>query len=176
VASDDDVMGQMLLEKAKSEYPYLAKQDFGFVYTPNPKEERFLEFYPPDEPGSPESPRPATLPMGKPGIQVFRTETRPIDILGDYVSHYGVTTDPKLAELYKQFTGSLSPEEMQKRYQYYQQNFQEQRPYEQWMESSGIPEMFRGYTFNQWGDDAAKMYSPQQLQLLNQVRQYLGIK
>ena len=64
---------------------------------------------------------------------------------------------------------------MQERYQYHTQNLGENRPYEQWMQMTGLPEMFRGYTFNQW-QDAAKMYTPEQLQTLNAVRSYLGIK
>jgi hypothetical protein len=35
--------------------------------------------------------------------------------------------------------------------------------------------MFRGYTFNQW-ENAKDMYTPQQLQVLDQVRKYLGVK
>jgi hypothetical protein len=173
--TSDEVMGQMLLQNAKKEFPYLAKQDFGFAYTPNLQEERLLEFYAPNEPGAPESPRPTSLPLGKPGVQVFSTKVRPIDVLGDYVSHYGVQNDPRLAELYKQFASSLSPQNMQERYQYHQQNFGEKRPYQDWYQQTGLPEMFRGYTFNQW-DDAKSMYTPQQLKVLDQVRQYLGIK
>ena len=52
----------------------------------------------------------------------------------------------------------------------------EKRPYEQWYQMTGLPEMFRGYTFNQFGQNAEQMYTPQQLETLNAVRQYLGIK
>ena len=95
--------------------------------------------------------------------------------MGDYASHYGVDTDPQLKALYAQFAGQLDPKAMQERYQYHTQNLGENRPYEQWMQMTGLPEMFRGYTFNQW-QDAAKMYTPEQLQTLNAVRSYLGIK
>jgi hypothetical protein len=65
---------------------------------------------------------------------------------------------------------------MQERYKFHQQNFGEKRPYDLWLQHTGIPEMFRGYTFDQWGPNAAKKYTPEQLNILNQVRQYLGIK
>jgi len=51
--SEDDVMGQMMFDRAKQDYPYLADKDIAYKYSP--KEGRgFLEFYPPDETGSPE--------------------------------------------------------------------------------------------------------------------------
>ena len=172
--NDDEVLGQMMFDKAKKDYPYLADKDISFAYTPQGGD-RKLEFYAPDEPGSPESPRPTQLPMGRAGVQVFNPQVSPLDILGDYVSHHGVEQDPKLQALYQQFSGQLDPEMMKRRYQYHQQNLGETRPYEQWHKSTGLPEMFRGYTFNQW-DNAKEMYTPQQLQVLDQVRKYLGIK
>lgn len=167
--------GANLWQQAQEQYPYLANKDVAYLYTPS-KEQRYLEFYSPEETGSPEEPRPAQLPIGKVGIQVFNPQTRPIDILGDYVSHYGVQQDPKLQQYYQQFAQQLDPAVMQERYQWHQQNAGEQRPYQQWYESSGLPEVFRGYTFDQWGPEGKNFYTPEQLQILNQVRNYLGVK
>ena len=166
--------GMRLMDIAKQDYPYLADKDIAYTFTPA-QDDRQLEFYPPDEPGSPDYPRPQELPMGRVGIQVFNPKVRPIDLLGDYVSHYGVYNDPQLKDLYGQFTGAVNPQAMQERYAYHRQNFGEQRPYEQWAERTGYPELFRGYTFNQW-ENAAQMYTPEQLDILNRVRKYLGIK
>lgn len=171
--------GSKLFERAQQEYPYLAGKDIAYKYSPQ-QGRGFLEFYDPQETGSPEYPRPKELPLGKIGIEVFDPKTRPIDILADYVSHYGVEKDPHLIERYQQFVGSISPEQRQRlreQYQYYQQHpeYKEQRPYEEWERISGLPGYFRGYTFNQW-DNPQEMYTPEQLQILNQVRQYLGIK
>lgn len=166
---DNDVMGQIMFQQAQNKYPYLSNKDISFAY--NPQEgDRKLEFYHPEE-----TERPVYIPAGKPGIEVFNPNVTPEDILGDYVSHYGVSVDPKLKGYYEQFEGLLDPIKMQKRYQYHQENFGENRPYENWKQMTGVPEMFRGYTFNQW-PDAAQMYTPEQLQILNQVRSYLGIK
>ena len=160
--------GTNLLQEATKAYPYLKGKDIAYKYTPS-KDERMLEFY-----------RGEDIPEWGKGkqvaIEVFNPKTRPIDVLGDYVSHYGVQADPKLKELYSGFAGSLDPKMMQERYQYHVKNFGEKRPYDQWYQATGLPEMFRGYTFNQWGKDAARMYTPQQLDYLNQVRQYLGVK
>jgi len=171
--------GAKLFEKAQQEYPYLSGKDIAYKYSPN-QGRGFLEFYDPEETGSPEYPRPKELPLGKVGIEVFDPKTRPIDILADYVSHYGVEKDPYLTQRYQEFINSMSPEQRQilrEQYQYYQQHpeYKEQRPYEEWEKISGLPGYFRGYTFNQW-ENPQEMYSPQQIQLLDQVRQYLGIK
>jgi len=176
---DKDVMGQMLFEKAKTDYPYLSDKDIYFKYTPN-QGRGYLEFYHPDEPGSPEYPRPKELPMGKVGIEVFDPSTKPLDILADYVSHYGVESDPYLSERYQRFTQSMTPDQnkrLQEQYKYYQEHpeYKEQRAYEEWAKASGLPAYFRGYTFNQW-PDSTQMYTPEQLDVLNQVRSYLGIK
>lgn len=179
---DDDLMmeqlgldrGSKLFSKAVEEYPYLADKDIAYTFTPS-KDDRYLEFYPPEEIGSPEYPRPETLPVGKVGIQVFNPKTRTIDILGDYVSHYGVENDPKLKEMYGTFTQTVPEAFMRNRYQEHQRKFNEARPYADWYKQTGMPEYFRGYTFNQWGN-ADQMYTPQQLEILNQIRQYLGIK
>jgi hypothetical protein len=175
---DNEVMGQMMLQKAKQDYPYLADKEIPFVYTPVEGSENLLEVWKRGEEGEPSYQRPTQIPLNQTGIQVFTPEGgTPLNILGDYVSHYGVEADPRLAALYQQFQNSLSPEFMQDRYKYHQENFGEKRPYQQWYEMTGLPEIFRGYTFNQFKPEEAKqMYNAQQLQILDQVRNYLGIK
>ena len=177
--TDNEVLGAQMFEKAQKEYPYLADKDISYKYSPQGGR-GFLEFYDPKETGSPEYPRPKELPLGKVGIEVFDPKTKPIDILADYVSHYGVQKDPYLSERYKQFSGSMNPEQqkrLQEQYKYYQEHpqYKEQRPYAEWEKASGMPGYFRGYTFNQW-DNPKEMYTPQQLQVLDQVRKYLNIK
>ncbi|MFM1891825.1 MAG: hypothetical protein RLZ44_902 [Pseudomonadota bacterium] len=158
----------------KLQFPYLRDKDFDVVYSPRSDDSRVLEFYPPGEPGAPDRPRPQALPIQRPGIEIFKPSTRPIDVLADYVSHYAVNEDAELSKLYRQFSASLDPAAMQKRYEYHRQNFGEQRPYESWLKSTGIPEMFRGYTFGQW-ENAERMYTPKQLQILDRVRMKLGL-
>ena len=176
---NNDVIGSLMFENAKKEYPYLADKDIAFDYAPG-QGRGFLEFYSPEETGSPEYPRPQNIPLGRVGVQVFDPKTRPIDILADYVSHYGVENDPYLSERYQQFQQSFTPEQqqrLQEQYAYYQQHpeYKESRPYEEWLKASGMPAYFRGYTFNQW-DDAKDMYTPEQLKILDAVQSYLRIK
>jgi len=172
--------GNQLFQQAQKEYPYLANKDIAFKYSPNPADERMLEFYHPEE-----TERPQYMPAGKVGIEVFSPKASPLDILADYVSHYAVGTnaqgqpiDPKLQALYQQFQNQLSPATLPDRYYYHVKNLGETRPYEQWLESTGLPELFRGYTFKQFGpeEEAKKMYTPEQLKTLDQVRSYLNVK
>jgi len=171
--------GKKLFEEAQEKYPYLKDKNIYYTYSPY-KGRGMLEFFPPQEPGSPEFPRPQEFPLSGVGIEVYDPKTRPIDILADYVSHYGVENDPYLIERYRQFANSLNQNQknrLQSQYRHYQNHpqYNEQRPFEEWERVSGIPGYFRGYTFNQW-ENPEELYTQQQIQLLDEVRKYLGIK
>jgi hypothetical protein len=164
------------LEQARQEFPRLKELDIGYKYTP--REDRgFIEFYPADEPGSPDFPRPKELPMGKPGIEVYNPKTRPIDVAGDIASHYMIYNDPSMMDYYNQFRHSINPEQqqrLQQQYEFYQQNYGENRPYEKWYEMTGLPGYFRGYPFQQWEPEFVEQaYTPQQRLLLDQMMNYL---
>jgi len=157
------------------QYPYLADKPIDFVYTPDPKSDRYLEFYSREETGGPDTPRPKDLRMGRYGIQVIQPTTRPIDVLADYVSHAGVKEDPVLQQLYQEFKTNTPDAVMRQRYEAHKTKFKEKRPYSQWLEMTGYPELFRGYPFDQFGPNAEELYSPKQLQVLNKVKSYLGL-
>jgi hypothetical protein len=182
-----------LLEIAQKEYPYLADKSIAYKYTPS-QDFRQLEFYQGED-----LPDWAKSTGKQVAIETFNPQTRPIDILGDYVSHYGVKQDPQLVQLYQQFSQSVPQETYQKRLNETIQNIQEdiereknpeqkqmlmqelqsiQTQPQEWWQRAGLPEYFRGYPFKQWGsdDEAKQMYTPQQLQVLDKVRKYLGIK
>ena len=166
----------MFLEQAQKEFPRLKELDLGYKYTP--REDRgFIEFFPPDEPGSPEFPRPKELPIGKPGIEVYNPRTRPVDIAGDIASHWMVYNDPRMIDYYGRFRQSISPdqqERMRQQYDFYKKNYGETRPYEQWYETTGLPGYFRGYPFQQWEpEEIEQAYTPQQKAILDEVLNYL---
>lgn len=163
-----DVLGQ-----AKKAYPYLANSGLVGI-SGQDGGTRKLEYWPRGEPGNAQYPRPSGIPMNSVGVELFDKNVSPKDILADYVSHEAVTSDPKLQALYQEFAATVPEETMRKRYEYHKANLGEQRDFETWKERSGMPEYFRGYTFDQW-PDARRFYSPQQLQKLDQVRQYLGV-
>lgn len=184
MADDDKVMDQLsasqgasLLSQAQKQYPYLSGKNLSAIYTPSPTDQRQLEFYAPGESGTAQQPRPTSLPLNQPGIQIFNSRVRPLDILADYVSHFAVNSDPRLQQWYQQFQTTLDPKIMQQRYLWAVKNEGETRPFDEWLKSSGAPAYFRGYTFNQWpADFNQKAYTQQQIKLLDAVRSYLGVK
>lgn len=170
-----------VVQQAMGQFPYLKDKNISSVVSPPDEGEgRGLEYWGPGDKGwdwkGKHYDRPAELPLDSHGVQLFDKNVRPIDILGDYVSHHAVNSDPQLSALYKQFTDSVPDQKMRDRYKWHQENSGEDTPYDQWKKDAGMPELFRGYTFNQWGDKAKNYYTPQQLQILDKVRQHLGIK
>jgi len=185
--------GGKLLETAQKEYPYLSNKSIAYKYTPS-KDFRQLEFYHGED-----LPDWAKSAGKQTAIETFNPSARPIDILGDYVSHYAVKQDPQLMSLYQQFSQNVPKQTYQKRLNETIQNLQESikntnDPEQKkmlteelqsmktnpkgWWDRVGLPEYFRGYPFKQWGtDDEAKiMYTPQQLKILDKVRSYLNVK
>jgi hypothetical protein len=165
--------GTDLLSRAKGDYPYLANSGLVAI-SGQGGGNRKLEYWPRGEPGNAQYRRPAGIPLDAVGVEIFDKNVSPKDILADYVSHEAVKSDPKLSTLYKEFAATVPDETMRKRYAYHRDNLGEKRDYETWKETSGMPEYFRGYTFDQW-PDAQRFYSPQQLKKLDEIRQYVGV-
>jgi hypothetical protein len=148
------------------------------AYTESPgRSDNALEYWPAGEEGAPDFPRPDALPLGQAGVENYHGQ--PLDILGDVVSHKMVKDDPPTADIYQKFQGSMQPWQrkiLHEQYAYARQNEGEQRPFEQWQETTGMPAYLRGYTFNQWPEAATKeMYTPEQRSLLDALRSYLGV-
>lgn len=164
---------ETLLGQARQEYPVLNNYDIGFKYSPN-RGSGFLEFWPPGEGGSRELPRPQEFPIGGVGVEVYNPKTRPIDVLGDVVSHHLTSVDPTVKSIYEQFTSSLEPwqrNRLREQYEYAKKNHGEKRQYGDWERASGLPGYFRGYPFEQW-DNPQEMYTPGQLKLLDGMMRY----
>lgn len=168
------------LSEAKRQFPYLQNKDFDYVENlTDDKKAGYLEFWEPGDEGPPDGSvkRPEGIGIDRMGIEVRNPNTRPIDILGDYVSHEAVYSDPKLKDIYDRYTSTLTDEQLKVKYEYEKKNYGEDRPFEQWAERSGKPGMFRGYTFDQFSEDEIKeAYTEEQLKILDEARDYLGIK
>ena len=140
-----------------------------------------LESWPMGEEGG-SIPRPAGLPIGRGGIQMGRGQVSTNDALADFASHIGNNPnepafDPKLASIYSKFSQSLDPEFLKMRYKDDVVNRGEDRPFETWASSSGIPALFRGYTFNQWPDEFNnKVFSQKQKSIMDEARTHLGMR
>ena len=175
--ASEEVAGSNILSQAEEQFPYLKGKNINVVVNPESKIGGKLEFYNEDEPGFGDTPRPEGIPMGQVGLEIRDPNVRPIDVLGDYVSHYAVYNDPKLKPLYDEFIKTIPERQQRDRYNYAVENFGEDRPYEDWKEMSGDPGMLRGYVFDQFPkDELNKIYSPEQIKLLDQIKDYLGIE
>jgi hypothetical protein len=164
-----------VFQQAISQYPIIQKYGVQGKVSPNARD-GYLEFWPPGESGPPEYPRPKEF-GDNPGVEIYKDTTRPIDVLGDVTSHWLINQDPVVSKYYDDFKASMSPDQRNRlkgQYEHAQQNFGEQRPYEEWESMSGMPGYFRGYPFKQWPDDFNKeAYSPEQMQQLDGMMQYL---
>lgn len=175
--------GASVFDQALQQFPILQGLGLSVQQSPGRSDapgsspgQAVLEFWRPGEPGSPETPRPEGLPLDAPGVEIYSDKTRPIDVLGDVVSHHLVDTDPRVAGYYKQFRDSLTDwqrNRLRSQYETSQKQFGEERPFEQWLESSGLPAYFRGYAFDQWGDGAKRMYTPGQIAMFDEMMGYL---
>lgn len=171
-----DGAGGDVFDAAKRQYPILQKSDIAYKSTPREGPNK-LEFWPAGEPGSPESPRPKDFPLNKSGVEIYSKDVRPIDVLGDVVSHQLIKTDPKVSDTYKKFEASLTPEQnarLADQYEHAKTNGGETRSFEKWRETSGLPAYFRGYAFKQWPDEFNKVaYTPAQTKMLDGMMSYL---
>ena len=175
--AQEESAGSDLLSKAEQAFPYLKGKNINVVVNPESKIEGKLEFYDEDEPGIGDTLRPKGIPLGQIGVEIKDKNVRLIDLLGDYVSHYAVYNDSKLKPLYDEFVKTIPERQQRDRYKYATENFGEKRPYEVWKYRSGDPGMLRGYVFDQFPkDELDKIYSPEQIELLDKIKEYLGIK
>lgn len=165
---------QNLYQQALTMYPKL--NDFPVMYKESfttDKKKPFLEFYPTQE-----TMRPTEFPIDKFGVEVFRKNTKPTDIAADIVSHGMVKSDETLKKIYTDFAASLNNPKQQARlkeqYAYAVKNEGEKRPYDKWLEMSGLPAYFRGYAFKQWDQKFVdKAYTPAQKKMLDDAIDYL---
>ena len=166
-----------VFDQAVQSYPIIGKSGVQGVI--NPKEgQNMLEYYAPGEAGSADAPRPKGLQLDKPGIEIYSNKTTPLDVLGDVTSHYLIHNDPVVKNVYSNLAASITPHQMEilkGQYDYAMKNEGEKRPFEQWLQMSGLPAFLRGYAFKQWPDEFnEKVYTPQQKQMLDGMMKYLS--
>jgi hypothetical protein len=166
-----------LLQQAQQQYPVLQGQNYGYVENFGGKGGGFLEHWAAGEGGAPDTPRPSQLPLDQMGLEIRNPKTRPIDVLGDIVSHNLVNTDPTIKTAYQNFQQSLTPAQhklLAEQYQHSRRHEKEKRSFEDWKNTSGMPSLFRGYAFQQWPQKFNdRTYTPQQKQMFDQMMQYL---
>lgn len=178
-----NILQQLELQKgafnsALQRYPILKELGLVPKHSPGAGRGNMLEFWPPGEPGSSDQPRPQDIPHNVPGVEIYSDKVRPIDVLGDVVSHHLVQTDPKIKQYYDKFKSSMTDDQqvmLQRQYQHAVQTEGEARPFDTWLETSGLPAYFRGYAFQQWPDEFNKQaYTPAQRTMFDEMMDHLS--
>lgn len=171
-----------LLEQTYQQYPLArryADQIAPLDYKPWGQGQDYLEVWDPNEVSSPGRPRP--FPQNKWGFQVFRPEVNPEMLMGDIASHMLRQVDPIMKGYYDQFVQQwyANPSgrgwaKLMELYNWSRLNHGEKRPFSEWARDAGMPQMFRGHLFHQtpkWFDE--QFYTPQMLQLFDQIDRYM---
>lgn len=167
-----------VIAQAKRQWPILNNPKLAYLYTPRSGPNvPYLETFAPGEGGGPDEPRPSQFPMDKYGIQVYKSDTQPVNVLGDAVVHMMRFTDPVVKSYYDKFEQSLTPEQhaiLQRQYNYHVANNGEKRPYQQWYEQSGLTQLFGGYVFGGTKKWPETYYTPEQIKQFDAMMQYLS--
>lgn len=166
-----------IYDQAIQQYPILKSLGLAYKNTPRTDTPNLLEFWQPGDQGDKTAPRPAEIPLDKPGVEVYSDRVTPSDIMADATSHYLVNTDPTVKRAYEDFSASFTPEQhkvLTGQYEWAVKNEGETRPYEEWAKKTGMPAYFRGYAFKQWPPQFTdKHYTPEQRQRLDAMMGYL---
>jgi len=156
-----------LLEKTRKEYPFInntvgrLKFDTGDQYQ--------SETWKPNEPGTPTNPRPEDFPMDLTGIQVFNPNATTSDVAGE-----AMHADPRAQAAQQTMMKLLSPQQWEV-LKHGARDYQDSLPQgEESARRNAVDSAIRGYVMNQWPDaaNAEMQYTPEQLQELDQLRQY----
>ena len=173
-----------VFQQAEAKYPRFKKAGLAYTKSPNDGSGRIIEAWDEGDKGGFKMGgetryRPEELPLDQRGIEDFSDKTTPLDLYGDYASHYGVNEDGDLRDKYLEFSGDVPMETMQKRYGHAQAEAakygEKVAPFDVWNSRSGMPEFFRGLTFKQW-ENAREMYTPKQIKQLEGIQDLLEIE
>lgn len=169
-----------LLERARQEFPAIAKATSNYGYKENFQEGMgWLEHWSKGEPDS--------FDPTRESLEIYNPKTRPLDIAGDIVSHNlargGPGSDPKLTSYYNKFEKSMTPwqrDQIHRDYQFDREHWNEKRPFQKWYNASGLPAYFRGYAFDQWHEGVSprnptghELYTPDQKTMFDEMMTYL---
>lgn len=159
-------------QQAMRAYP--AMRDMGLQYKQSPQtNDNILEYWPQGETGDTDYPRPPEFDINRPGIELYGNKASALDVLGDAVSHGLRETDPVIHKYYEDFQKSLTQKQnTMLGSQYDEARAQgETRPFTEWVETAGLPALFRGYAFKQWPED---IYTTHQKKKFDTMMQYLS--
>lgn len=162
------------LQQVLQQYPRLAGQPWqvGYGHTATPGQQ--LEFYHPDEERNPK--------RGSPYIEIYNRGLQgnalKTAIFGDML-HHAPTFIPEFSNQRQQFQCSFTPEQAdfnRRKYRELQNSGREARPFDQWMDKSGLDAYIRGYLAPDAADEWRKagVYTPEQIKILEGMKRSLG--
>jgi hypothetical protein len=160
-----------MLVQAEQQYPFVTQ--YHPVVTVSKRQGDYAETWPVGETGTPDYPRPASLPIDRVGIEVMRPNAFGATDLAAEMLHI----DPWANATRTILGNSLTPAQLgalKKESGDYQQSLREGLSQSKAL-ANGIDSAMRGYTVGQWPADANQRmsYSPQQLDYLNRLRAYM---
>ena len=168
-----------MVDSIVSQYPRLSGYDWQ-VTRGDPRMNKgrgHLEFYHPDETSNP-------VP-GKPTISIFDKDLGNLRhqnpkqtqqmVFGDML-HYLPHVDPEFGAMREQYRQSLTPEQQgvdRRAYQRGGEEYGENRPFDKWMDVSRLDANLRGYLSPDQNNEWAGSYTPEQVNLLDSMRDLL---
>lgn len=158
-----------------SKYPILEAHgiEVGEGTPAGPHDRRKIEFYHPDEDQSPRK--------GVPYTEIYdKSMPNMVDTVYTDALHYLHKVDPKMHEYREWLRNNMTAEQKalsHKRYRdyttpgspHYNPDRPETRSYEDWFEVSDLDQLLGGYLSGVW---PAEMYTDEQIQMLEEMRQY----
>lgn len=165
--------GQSGLAQIQQKYPFIAQYRPNVIITPNSKTRDLLETWPAGEEGTPDRPRPASLPIGRAGIQIYKPgKVGPEDVAAEFLH-----VDPKANAARTQILASLSPTQLQylKHESLDYEDSLNQGETEKRARENAVDSAMRAFVFGQGGKMAfsGMNYSAEQKRVLGRLKHYV---
>lgn len=165
-------MSEELLNKAKSKYGFLKDKPLKVIV--NPKTDRgYAEFWFNDDPGGDEYKRPADIPMGQYGIEIYKPDQFNEDDLAGEVLH----ADPIARKTADAITSTLNEEQLKElalNAVDYQYSIELGMPKERAIQNA-VDGLIRGYVVGQWPKEAidSMKLDDNQKSMLQKLKDYV---
>jgi len=145
----EEVMSELgVLSSIKEEYPMFSDITVRDLRDQGTLDERRMEYYSPED-----------SPTGEEMIDIFDPELQGEElqnaIIGEFL-HSAPKRSKEYAELRDVIQSIKTPQQIQddiSRYEYAKENYGEKRPFEKWLDVSGLDAFIRGYAVKQWDSE-----------------------
>jgi hypothetical protein len=162
------------MEDALKDYPRLKQYNFEAAFSPGAERNEAgggLEFFHPEDDMNPRK--------GSPYIEVYNENLggqELADALFGDALHLLPDVDPEFSDMREEYWGSRTDDQKaidQRAYERGQREYGESRPFDKWADMSRKDAHLRGYLAPDQRNEWAGSYSPDQVAILNRMRDYL---